>query len=647
MDAKSVMTAGGLLLAAGLCGPAWAQDAPADDPSVQRDPADPVLQNRPEMPGRRSSLVQRGYVSRWMPALPLGNPNGPGVDDPATYPDEFRTIHGRFNNPVVPWLGSTGQPFLRKAPAAYGDGAGRIPARADGSSARAISQAIADQAGEDMPSNVGNSNMFWLWGQFLDHDMDETPIAVPIERFDIVVPTGDPWFDPDHSGSQLIEMDRSGYQLSAGPREQINGLTAFIDASNVYGADNQRADELRALDGTGRMKTSDGDLLPYNVNQFPNAPTHLDRTLFLAGDVRCNEQVSLTAIHTLFVREHNYWADQIRAANPTLSGDEVYERARGIVGGIMQAITYNEFLPLLLGPDALPPYAGYDSSVDPSISNMFAAAAFRMGHSMLPAFLPRMNSDGTEADEGHLSLAQAFFQPTHIGRYGIDSILRGMAMKPAQQLDAHIISDVRNFLFGIPGDGGFDLAALNIQRGRDHGLPDFNSVREAYGLERISNFAGVTSDSEMQAKLASVYADCDQIDPWVGFLVEDTAPGAMVGETLKAVLADQFTRLRDGDRFWYEAYLPTDLVDTVNQQTLSTIIRRHTSIGDEILDNAFMAPVGCPADLDEDGTLTIFDFLAFQTFFDAGDLKADFNDDGVLDIFDFLVFQNAFDAGCD
>ncbi|MFI4917899.1 MAG: peroxidase family protein [Phycisphaerales bacterium JB060] len=637
MSAKSAMGASGLLLAAGLCVPAMGQD----------NPEGPVVEARPEIPGRRSSLVQRAYVTRFMPALPLGNPNSPGVDDPATYPDEFRTIHGRFNNPVVPWLGSTGQPFLRKAPAAYADGAGRIPARSDGASARAISQAIADQGGRDMASNVGNSNMFWLWGQFVDHDMDETPIAVPIERFDIVVPTGDPWFDPDESGSQVIELDRSGYQLSAGPREQINAITSFIDASNVYGADNERAIELRAMDGTGRMKTSDGDLLPYNVNQFPNAPTHLDRTMFLAGDVRCNEQVSLIAIHTLFVREHNYWADQIRAADPSLTGDEVYERARAMVGGIMQAITYNEFLPLLLGPDALPPYAGYDPGVDPRISNVFATAAFRMGHSMLPAFLPRMNSDGSEADEGHLSLAQAFFQPPHISGPGIDSILRGMSMKPAQQLDHLIISDVRNFLFGIPGDGGFDLVSLNIQRGRDHGLPDYNTIREVYGLPRVSDFAGITPDGEMQDKLSSVYADCDQIDPWVGFLVEDPLPGAMVGETLRAVLVDQFVRLREGDRFWYEAYLPSSLVDTVNQQTLSTIIRRHTSIGDEILDNAFMAPVGCPADLDEDGTLTIFDFLAFQTFFDAGDLRADFDGDGELTIFDFLVYQNAFDAGCE
>ena len=600
-----------------------------------------------EQQDRRSSVVQRSFVPELITMLPLGDPDAPGVDNPATFPDEYRTINGRFNNPVAPWWGSVGVPFVRVAPSAYLDGSGRIPARGDGPSARAVSQAVVAQGGVEMPSSFGVSNMFWLWGQFLDHDVTETPIRVPLEQFDIVVPMGDPWFDPMGTGTQLISLDRSEFQFVSGVRQQINALTAFIDASMVYGSDELRAQELRALDGTGELKTSDGDLMPYNENQFPNAPSRFDRTMFLAGDTRANEQISLIAIHTLFVREHNYWARQIRAANPGFTGDEVYERARAIVGGIVQAITYNEFLPMLLGEDALPPYAGYDASIDPGIANTFSAAAFRMGHSMLPTFLSRLDSRGVEAPEGHLSLAQAFFTPAEIGDHGIDSVLRGVTMTLGQELDNHVIGDVRNFLFGMPGAGGFDLVSLNIQRGRDHGLADYNTVREAYGLGRVSDFAGITPDADLQARLASVYADCDSIDPWVGMLCEPPVDDAMVGETLRAVMADQFARLRDGDRFWYEAYLPADLVDTVNQQTLAVVIKRNTEIGDEIGEDAFIAPQRCRPDLDEDGSLTIFDFLAFQSYFDAGDLRADFDGDGSLSLFDFLVFQNAFDAGCE
>ncbi|MEO1277468.1 MAG: peroxidase family protein [Planctomycetota bacterium] len=598
-------------------------------------------------PERRSSLFQRGYFTRIVPAMPEGLPDGPGTDDPATFPDDIRTINGRFNNLTRPWWGSAGIPFTRMAAPAYGDASGRIPARIDGPSPRAVSQAVLDLGDELIPSRFGDSNMFWLWGQFLDHDMDETPIAMPMEPFDIGVPVGDPWFDPGSSGTRQISLDRSGYQLVDGRREQVNRITAFIDASLIYGSDPARAAALRASDGTGELATSDGDLMPYNVDGFPNANDADDPTLFLAGDVRSNESVTLIAIHTLFVREHNHWAREIRAANPDFTGDEVYEHARAIMSGIMQAITYNEFLPLLLGPDAIPEYTGYDATVDPGISNVFATASFRLGHSMLPPFLERLDSNGLEASEGHLSLRQAFFTPEEIGDHGIDSALRGACLTVAENLDHLMIDDVRNFLFGMPGMGGFDLASLNIQRGRDHGLPDYNTVRQAFGLAAVDDFDDISPDPAVQAKLASVYATCDDVDPWVGMLAEPAVDGGMVGETLQATLVDQFVRVRDGDRFWYEAYLPADMIDLVNAQTLSTIIRRNTSIGDEIGDNAFIAPERCAADLDGDTELTIFDFLAFQTLFDAGDLRADFDGDGALTVFDFLEFQNAFDAGCD
>ena len=632
----------GLVLAAGLCAPVWAQQGGEQEGNKGAAPQTPS-----EPTGRRSSLVQRSYISRIMPALPLGQPNGPGVDDPAIFPDEFRRIDGRFNNLTAPWWGAAGIPFIRKTPAAYDDGTGLIPARSNAPSARAVSQAIVDQDEQDMPSDAGISNMFWLWGQFLDHDIDETPVAVPTEPFDVEAPLGDPWFDPMSLGGMRIALDRSGYEVVAGTREQVNFITAYIDASNVYGSDAAREAELRLLDGSGKLNTSDGDMLPFNINGFPNAPNRFNPRLYLAGDVRCNEQVSLIAMHTLWVREHNHWADEVLAANPGFSGDEVYEYAKAIVTGIIQSITYNEFLPILLGPDALEPYTGYDSTIDAGIANEFAAAGFRMGHTMLPLFLSRLDSQGNEAPEGHLSLAQAFFEPEEIGDNGIDSVLRGVSMTPAQQFDTMLVGEVRNFLFGMPGYGGFDLASLNIQRGRDHGLPDYNTVRDSYGMGRVADFDEINPDPEVWQRFASVYDDCEGIDPWVGILGEPAYNGGLAGETLSKILIDQFTRLRDGDRFWYESYLPADMVDLVEQQTFETVLKRNTFIGDEVGESPFLAPVGCPVDLDGDGALTIFDFLAFQTLFGQGDLRADFDGDGALTIFDFLTFQNAFDAGCD
>ena len=256
----------------------------------------------------------------------------------------------------------------------------------------------------------------------------------------------------------------------------------------------------------------------------------------------------------------------------------------------MQAITFREFLPVLLGEGALGPDTGYDPSVNPGIANVFATAAYRFGHSMLPTQLLRLDASGAEISAGHLSLAGAFFNPDPIQSDGIEPILRGLARQRPERVDTTIVHEVRNFLFGGPRSGGFDLAALNIQRGRDHGLPGYNRIRVDFGLPAVRSFAEVNPDPGVQARLAEAYANVDQVDAWVGGLSEPHLPGALVGETWHRVLSDQFRRLRAGDRFWYERYLPPALVELVEAQTLATIIRRNTSIDREIADDVFRTP---------------------------------------------------------
>jgi hypothetical protein len=507
--------------------------------------------------------------------------------EPAVFPQEFRSIDGSGNNPIDPTLGAANIPLLRNTTIGYGDGSG-TPAGADQKSAREISNDVFAQD-HLVPCAKNVSDFLWAWGQFVDHDIDMTPAADPIEPFNIPVPLGDPWFDPNGTGTQVIELDRSFYQMIDGIRQQMNVITAFLDGSQVYGSDEARARELRTLDGTGRLKTSEGDLLPYNVDGFPNQPDN-SADYFLAGDVRANEQVALTALQTLFVREHNYWAGRISQQYPQLDDDGIYYRARAIVGAEIQAITYRKFIPLLLGPNALPPYTGYKLDVNPGIENSFSTAAYRVGHTMLSPVLKRLDSNNQSI--GDLDLAQAFFNPSEISGPGIDVYLRGLARQVPQEIDCFLVDAVRNFLFGPPGAGGFDLASLNIQRGRDHGLPRYNRVRKDFGLARKTSFADVTSDPELQAKLASAYATVDDIDVWVGALAEDHYNGGLCGELIFTILRDQFTRLRDGDRFWYQTYMPASFVRHIEQQPLSEIIRRNTSIGSELPRNVFVVPAG-------------------------------------------------------
>lgn len=513
------------------------------------------------------------------------------------FPSEFRTISGFGNNLEHEEWGAADIPLLRRTTIDYTDGVD-APSGADRVSAREISNAVCAQEVDTFNRRMA-SDYLWQWGQFLDHDITLTPVNDHIEPFNIEVPAGDVFFDPTGTGTVEIGMDRSFSETVNGIREQVNEITAFIDASNVYGSDEERASGLRTLDGTGRLAVSEGNLLPFNTTGLPNAPSADATDFFIAGDFRANEQAGLLALHTLFVREHNYWAEVVAKSNNDLSGDEIYEVARAIVGAEMQVITYQEFLPLLLGENALPRYRGYRKEVNPGITNVFATASYRVGHTMLSAQILRLDRRMREVDEGHLDLASAFFSPTLItDEGGIEPILRGLASQPAQEIDTMLVDDVRNFLFGPPGAGGFDLASLNIQRGRDHGIPGFNEVRRNFGLRPIRSFRDLTQDRELQEAFESVYDSVEDIDIWVGGLAERHVRGAMVGETFHAILRDQFLRLRDGDRFWYQNHLDRELQRLVEQQTLSKIIRRNTEIIREVQDEAFRVnPSGPRIDL--------------------------------------------------
>jgi len=573
---------------------------------------------------------------------PVRNPSGAAP----VFPLHFRTIDGTFNNPTHEEWGAAETALLRVLPPAYPSAPGDTPARWDGPSVREVSNALSAQDALT-PNSQGISDYLWQWGQFLDHDIDESPIASG-EALDIPVPPGDEWFDPKNTGTQVIGMERSSFEIGPeGVREQLNAITSFIDASGVYGSDEARAQWLRAHDGTGMLKTSEGNLLPFNTDGFPNAPTADDPGMFLAGDVRANEQMGLTAMHILFVREHNNWCSVIRFWEPTLTGDEVYERARAIVGAEMQIITYKEFLPLLLGAGAIPPYQGFKPGVNPSVANIFSTAAYRVGHSMLSPTIRRLAATDLEAPEGDIELRDAFFRPDRIETEGIDSILRGLASQRSQTIDRFVVDEVRNFLFGPPGSGGFDLASLNMQRGRDHGLPDYNSVRAWAGLASVTEFKQINPDPDVYEALASVYTDVDSIDPWIGMLCEPPVPGAIVGPTMRAVLADQFRRLRDGDRFWYENYFDPQMVGLLEQQTLATIIRRNTGIGAELPDDVFMAQLPCAPDLNDDGVVTFADVSSFLAAFGNADPRVDYAAPfGQIGFPDVAAFLGLYTQGC-
>ncbi len=510
----------------------------------------------------------------------------------------YQNVDGSNNNQNSE-LGANGANLLRVTEYGYADGISEMGGQ-DRMNPRQISNLIFDQ--EDVIFDKGNlSDFVWVFGQFVDHDITlvEGDFA---EDASIEVLAGDEFFAEGSKISMLRSEAAHGTGTSIeNPREHVNLITGFLDASAVYGSDEERADWLRS-NVDGKLKVSKGDLLPWNTvnNEFNGAKdesapfmandTRTNTKLFVAGDIRANENPLLIAMHTLFVKEHNRLCDEFKADDPSLTDEQLFQKARRHVSAYFQNIVFNEWLPSM-GVN-LPNYNGYQEQLEPGIFNVFSASAFRLGHTLINSNIIRINADGEVLPRGHISLRDAFFNPASILiADGIDPYFQGMATQVQQAMDCRVIDDVRNFLFGPPGTGGgLDLAAININRGRERGIPDFNTVRENFGLPLVNTFYDITGDEDEAALISSAYDSVDNIDSWVGMLAEEPMPDALFGQTIMIIMMRQFQLLRDSDRFYFEndPALTAKEKELILNTSFRDIIMRNTDI-DIMQENVFSA----------------------------------------------------------
>lgn len=533
---------------------------------------------------------------------------------------EDRTISGSGNNLGAPNRGAANTAFIRLGyPEDYPDGIGNsIITDAQRVNARTISNTLGPQTGNVL-NNRNLSSYIWMWGQFITHDIDlaSTSNGSGTNGSANIAVAGS-----DILGPSPIPMTRSNFVTPGGVRQQTNAITTWIDASMVYGSDANRAAALRTNGGTGaHLVTSANNLPGYNTAGLPNdnsGPTASNQ-LFLAGDVRANENIGLTAMHTVFVREHNRIVDRITAQQPSLTNEQKYQLARKIVGAEMQIITYKEFLPALLGTANAPTVGAYsyDPQENASVTQSFAVAAFRFGHSTLSSQMPRVNNDGTT--NAALALRDAFFNPNSLTNdpSQVTTLLKGGATQVAQEIDLQFVDDARNFLFGPAGAGGMDLAALNIQRGRDHGLADYRQLRGAYNLPQPAGFANIPTTPALRTALQNLYGSINNIDGYVAGLAENHVPGGSLGPLFTEIVQSQFERLRDGDRLFYTSnaaglynngvLLPSvaSLID-LNTITFADILALNTGLNSlQYQGNIFFALT--PGDINRDGVANAAD----------------------------------------
>uniref|UniRef100_A0A8D0Y1E5 Thyroid peroxidase n=1 Tax=Sus scrofa TaxID=9823 RepID=A0A8D0Y1E5_PIG len=228
----------------------------------------------------------------------------------------------------------------------------------------------------------------------------------------------------------------------------------------------------------------------------------------------------------------------------------------------IQIVTLRDYVPKILGAEAfgqhVGPYQGYDPAVDPTVSNVFSTAAFRFGHATIHPLVRRLDARFQEHPGSHLPLRAAFFQPWRLLREGgVDPVLRGLLARPAklQVQDQLMNEELTERLFVLSNSGTLDLASINLQRGRDHGLPGYNEWREFCGLSRLETWADLsaaTANGRVADRILGLYQHPDNIDVWLGGLAESFLPGARTGPLFACIIGKQMRALRDGDRFWWE-----------------------------------------------------------------------------------------------
>ncbi|NXS15666.1 PERT peroxidase, partial [Mystacornis crossleyi] len=494
--------------------------------------------------------------------------------------NKYRLITGACNNR---WL-----------PAAYEDGLSQ-PRGWDPSvryngfqlpSVREVTRKIIHAPNEAVTEDNLYSDIIMVWGQYIDHDIAFTPQSTSRTTFlsgmecQMTCEKQNPCFpikvttsDTLSAGMDCLPFYRSspacgtsdhdilfGNISVLNTRQQINGLTSFLDASTVYGSTPAVENKLRNL-------TSKEGLLRVNLKYYDNHREYLPFTdqipspcaqgsnasgaerveCFLAGDSRSSEVMSLAAMHTLWLREHNRLARALKRINGHWSAETVYQETRKIVGALHQIITLRDYIPKIIGPDAfnlyIGLYTGYDPTMNPTVSNVFSTAAFRFGHATIQPIVRRLNAQYLDDPElPNLHLHEVFFSPWRLIKEGM--VLFKLVLGRLLELssDPAIISliNLTNNTFILNYKSNLPLNII---------FAGYNEWREFCGLSKLETHTDlntVITNHNVTEKIMELYHNPNNIDVWLGGLVEDFLPGARTGPLFACIIGKQMKALRDG-----------------------------------------------------------------------------------------------------
>ncbi|XP_015374037.1 PREDICTED: peroxidase-like [Diuraphis noxia] len=533
------------------------------------------------------------------------------ICDPLT---KYRTINGSCNNLIFPIWGQSNSANTRIIQADYSDGKSKERKSISGKklpNPRKIRTTLfPDLNRPTMKYNL----LFMQFGQVTAHDTElifsksvgndgnpilccnpdgSTPEILPQDCLQITIPKDENGYSKKRCLSSQRATDTADLGCNIKPVRQQIGVTSFMDASLLYGSDEKTARSLRTF-SHGKLRRQIGpkgkSYLP-NVKQATKECTvSNDMTVcYAAGDLRVNQHPNIAVSTISLLRIHNKLCDEFVKINPEWKDERIYQEARRLLIAMYQHVVYYEFVPRLVGKDyakankLLPLEKGYnmdyDEFLNPTTITSFTGAAYRSLHSEIQGYMDLINEARKVTSKIRLS---DFFLRTDIVQRGdnYDSFTRGLLSQISQEQDQYFTSEVSEYLFRVPNKTeGFDLPSFDIARGRDFGEPSYNKFRQLCGLSEAKTFDDFTDQISKKNvdTLASLYEDPNDVDFYVGGLLEKQKPGSLLGHTFQCISGEMFFRWKFGDRFFYEfgnqtgSFRP-DQLDEIRKSTLSLFI---------------------------------------------------------------------------
>ncbi|XP_020029096.2 dual oxidase 2 isoform X1 [Castor canadensis] len=566
------------------------------------------------LPARPEALMLLG-------ALLTGPLTPAGSQEALSLPWEVQRYDGWFNNLRHHERGAAGSRLQRLVPANYADGVYQALEEPLLPNPRRLSNAAArGRAGLPSLRNRTVLGVFFGYHVLSDVVSVETP-GCPAEFLNIHIPPGDPVFDPDQRGDVVLPFQRSRWDPETGqspsnPRDLTNQVTGWLDGSAIYGSSHSWSDALRSFSGGQLASGSDPDFprdSPASLLMWtaPDPATGQGGTqgLYAFGAQRGNREPFLQALGLLWFRYHNLWAQKLAREHPHWGDEELFQHARKRVIATYQNIALYEWLPSFLQKTP-PKYAGYHPFTDPSISPEFVVASEQFFSTMVPPGVYMRNSschfqkilNKGFGSSPAIRVCNSYWireNPNLKSAQEVNQLLLGMASQISELEDRIVVEDLRDYWPGPDKFSRTDYVASSIQRGRDMGLPSYSQALLALGLEPPKNWSDLSSyvDPQVLQATAALYdQDLSRLELLLGGLLESHGdPGPLFSN----IVLNQFVRLRDGDRYWFEnvrnGLFSEEEISEIRNTTLRDVLVAVTNMNHSVLQpNVFIWQDGAP-----------------------------------------------------